>query len=411
MPSRRKPPVRPSTPARPGAWLRPQVFALGLVSLFTDVASEMVIPLLPLFVTTVLGGGAVSVGLIDGLADLTKSVLDVAAGRRVDRTGRRRPFLLFGYSLSGLVRPLMAFAAAPWQVVGVRVADRVGKGLRSSPRDSLLADQATPATRGRVYGFHRAMDHAGAVLGPLVAVGLLHLWGGDLRRIFLWAALPGALAVAVICLFVREAPGARPDPRGTANGWAWLPPKELRPLLLPLGVFTLGASSDMFLLLKAAQVRSAVTTLPLLWMGLHLVKVASSLAGGPLVDRFGGRFTLSLGWLVYIAVYLAMGLASDPGRVAVLFLVYGLFHGLSEGPEKALVARLAPARAKGAAFGWYGLTTGVLGLPAALIFGGLWDAFGSRWAFFSGAGFAAAALLLLWTQPALAGASVPRRDA
>jgi MFS family permease len=378
------------------------VLALGVVSLFTDIASEMVIPLLPLFVTTVLGGGAVSVGLIDGLADMAKSVLDVGAGRRVDRTGRRRPFLLFGYSLSGLVRPLMAFAAAPWQVVGVRVADRVGKGLRSSPRDSLLADQATPATRGRVYGFHRAMDHTGAVLGPLVAVGLLHWWGQDLRRIFLWAALPGALAVAVIYLFVREEPAAAKRSTGPAGAWTWLPPAELRPLLWPWAVFTLGASSDMFLLLKAAQVRSAVTTLPLLWMGLHLVKVASSLAGGPLVDRFGGRVTLSLGWLVYIAIYLAMGLASDPGQVAVLFLVYGLYHGLSEGPEKAMVARLSSAGGKGAAFGWYGLTTGVLGLLAALIFGGLWDAFGSRWAFFSGAGFAAVALALLWLQPGLA---------
>jgi MFS family permease len=375
------------------------VLALGLVSLLTDVASEMVVPLLPLFVTTVLGGGAVAVGLIDGLADLVKSLLDVVAGRYVDRSGRRRSFVLFGYGLSGLARPLVALATAPWQVVAVRVLDRVGKGLRSSPRDSLLAEQVTPQTRGRVFGFHRAMDHLGAVLGPLAALGLLSLFAGDLRRVFLWAALPGALAVAVIVLFVKE--GASRVALERRGAWTWTPPKELRPLLLPLAVFTLGASSDMFLLLKVTDTIAAVSALPLLWMGLHVVKVLSSLAGGPLVDRFGGRPVLTAGWLVYIAVYLGMAAASTPAAVVALFLFYGIFHGLSEGPEKALVARLAPAGRRGDGFGWYGLTTGLLSIPAALIFGGLWESWGPAWAFASGAGFAALALLLLWSQPAL----------
>jgi len=299
------------------------------------------------------------------------------------------------------MRPVMAFASAPWHVVAVRCTDRVGKGLRTSPRESLLAEQATPRTRGKVFGFHRAADHTGAVLGPLVAVGLLSYFDGDLRKIFLCTAVPGALALLVAFLFVREGRARPSKDVERATSWSWVPPSEIRPLLLPLAVFTLGASSDMFLLLKATQAKAPLYTLPLLWMGLHVVKVLSSLASGPLVDRWGARVSITAGWLVYIAVYGSMAFVSTPAAIVAVFLVYGLFHGLTEGPEKAMVAQLTPPHLKGTCFGWYGLTTGVLALPAGLFFGWLWDSYGQAWAFGSGAVFAAVALLLLWLSPAL----------
>ena len=388
-------------PGRRPAWLSTQVLALSAVSLLTDIGGEMVVPLLPTFITVMLGGGAMAVGAVDGLADLVSSVLQVGAGRRTDKTGRRRPFVILGYSLSGLMRPLMGFAVAPWQVVAVRSADRVGKGLRTAPRESLLAEQATPGTRGKVFGFHRAMDNAGAVLGPLAAILMLNYFGGDLRKVFLSTLVPGALALLVAVLFVRESRGQAGKLKGGQERWSWIPPKEIRPLLWPLAVFTLGASSDMFLLLKAGQSKTPLVTLPLLWMGLHMVKVLSSLLSGPLVDRWGSRISMSLGWLVYIAIYAGMAYVGSPAAIAALFLIYGLFHGLTEGPEKALVAQLTPKHLKGTCFGWYGLVTGVLALPAGLFFGWLWDAHGQAWAFGSGAAFAAVALVLLWLQPAL----------
>lgn len=378
---------------QPPRWLSRNVMALGLVSLFTDISGEMVVPLLPLFITTVLGGGALAVAWVDGLAELSNALLQVVAGRRADRTGKKRPLVLLGYSLSGLIRPLMAFATAPWHAVLVRVIDRVGKGLRSSPRDAILAAESQEHERGRVYGFHRAMDHMGAVLGPLAAVVLLSAFAGDLRKVFLMAAIPGAAAVLVIVLLLREKEA--PRRRVKLPAWSWTPPRELWPALAPIAIFTLGASSDMFLLLKATRSNAPVSSLPLLWMALHVVKAGSSLLGGQVADRMGERASIILGWLVYIGVYAGLALVEDPTQVAALFVIYGLFHGLTEGPEKALIARLAPAKARATAFGWYNLITGVLSLPASLFFAWLWDTYGAATAFYSGAFFAACALLLL----------------
>ncbi len=380
-------------------WLTPTVLALGAVSLLTDVSGEMVAPLLPAFITTVLGGGALYVGLVDGLADLSNSLLQLAAGRRVDRTGRRKPLVPFGYGLSGLIRPLMGFATAPWQAVAVRVSDRVGKGLRSAPRDHLLYQEATPKTRGRVFSFHRAMDHTGAVLGPLAALLLLGAFHGDLRKVFLWAAVPGVLAFVTILWAVREKPLAPPSSKPLP--WAWLPPREVRPFFAALFVFNLGASTDLFLLLKAGQSDVPLMALPLLWMAFHGVKVASSLGAGSLADRWGERPTIALGWLLYAAVYTALAFISDRAWVTGIFIVYGLYHGLTEGPEKALVSHLAPARVQGAAFGWYNLVFGLLSVPASLFFGWLYDAYSPRAAFLSGGLFALAGLALLWILPVL----------
>ncbi len=385
----------PSTRPR---WLGPQVLVFGLASLLTDLSSEMVAPFMPIFVTAVLGGGALALGAIDGVAEAIAAVLKLQAGRWSDRLGKRRPFVVAGYALSSFARPLMGLVGSVWSAGAVRSLDRVGKGLRTSPRDALIAAAVPPAEQGRAFGFHRAMDHLGAVLGPLAALGLLAWLGPDpqnLRQVFLWGALPGLLAVLLLWAFVREAEiGEAPKVKLPLR---WLPPKELRPFMLALGVFTLGASSDLFLLLRAspASAQQALGVLPWLWIGLHLVKSASSLAGGQISDRLGARRTLALGWALYAAVYAALAFV-QPGPWAIaLVLVYGLYYGLTEGPEKVITVALARPQERAEAFGWYHMVTGLGMLPASLLFGWLYDQVSPAAAFLTGSGLALSGLLLL----------------
>ncbi|OIP41344.1 MAG: hypothetical protein AUK47_06450 [Deltaproteobacteria bacterium CG2_30_63_29] len=381
-------------PARWG-WLAPNVVALGVVSLLTDSASEMVIPLLPVFLTTVVGAGPLALGAIEGAAEAVASLLKLLSGRWSDRLGRRRPFVLAGYSLSSTARPFMALAGAAWHVLAVRLLDRTGKGLRSSPRDALLAASVAPEHRGAAFGLHRAMDHAGAVIGPLLAFAFLTWWSTDLRLLFGLSIIPGALAVAALVFAVRE---AKPeDDRVTAKKSAAAPRTSgsLHRVLWPVGLFTLGNASDLFLLLKASESRSSLTSLPLLWMGLHVVKMLASVPGGWLADVFGRRRLIAVGWGVYAAVYVGFAFAESRVVVWALFVVYGLYHGLTEGAEKALVAELAPAASRGTAFGWYHLTLGLGGLAASLLFGGIWQWAGSMAAFLTSAGLALLAVVAL----------------
>lgn len=379
-------------------WLGPQVLVFGFASLLTDMSSEMVAPFLPVFVTAVLGGGALALGAIDGVAEAVAALLKLQAGRLSDRWGKRRPFVVAGYGLSALARPLMGVVGSVWAAGAVRSLDRVGKGLRTSPRDALIAAAVPPPEQGRAFGFHRAMDHLGAVLGPLLALGLLAYLGRDpqnLRTVFLWGAVPGVLAVLLLWAFVRE-PEIGEAPR-VKRRWHWLPPKPLRPFMLALSVFTLGASSDLFLLLKASppDAAQALGVLPWLWIGLHSVKSASSLFGGQISDRLGARPTLALGWGLYAAVYIAMAF-TEPGPLAVvLVLVYGAYYGLTEAPEKSLVAGLATTSQRAEAFGWYHMVTGLGMLPASLLFGWLYDAVSPRAAFLCSASMALAGLGLL----------------
>jgi len=375
---------------------------LGCVSLLTDAASEMIIPLLPVFLTGVLGASAFALGWIEGLADAVASALKLLAGRWADRLGRHVPFVRAGYAISSAARPLVAASGAAWQVLAIRVVDRTGKGLRTSPRDALIVGSVDAAQLGTAFGLHRAMDHAGAVLGPLLAAAFLAYVSEDLRVLFWLAAIPGAAAVLLLWLGVREvAPRAAPSaaaarpadetPRAHA-------PRRLWRFLLPLGLFTLGNASDVFLLLKASAGQSPLATLPLLWMGLNLVKSLSSVPGGRIADRWGRRPTVAAGWIFYAIVYAGFAFAESQTQVATLFVAYGLYHGLTEGAERALVAELAPSRRRGTTFGWYHLTLGLLSLVASVLFGGLWELFGSRVAFLTSAALAlaaAAALLLL----------------
>lgn len=376
-----------------GSRLGRNVLALAAVSFLTDVASDMTYPLLPLFLATVLGASATSVGAIEGAAESTAALLRLASGWLSDRVPRRKPLVLAGYGIASLIRPLIGIAQSASQVLAIRVADRVGKGIRGAPRDALIADSVDPAIRGRAYGFHRAADHAGAVVGPLLAFVLLQWAHLDLRQVFLLTIIPGALAILALVLGVREVPrtilsssSKRFDPNVRLSRRFWT-------YLVVLFVFTLGNSTDAFLLLRAADLGVAPALVPILWAMLHVVKALSSTPGGALSDRLGRKPLVVAGWLVYAVVYFLLGRAGDEWQVWALFAVYGVYFGLTEGVEKALVADLVPADRRGTAFGWYNLAIGLGALPASLIFGAIWDRWGAAVAFTYGAAMALVAAL------------------
>ena len=364
------------------------VVALGAVSLLTDLSSEMIYPLLPVFLSTVLGAGPLAIGAIEGAAESVAALLKLASGWWSDRLSRRKPLVIAGYGIASIARPLIGLAQSVGQVLAIRLADRTGKGIRGAPRDALIADAVDESQRGRAYGFHRAADHAGAVAGPIVAFALL-TWGGvALRTVFLLAAIPAAAAMVMLIFGVRESAREsrvrKDDPTLARSGlsgrfWAYL-----GVLLL----FTLGNSTDALLILRANELGVSAAIVPILWAVLHVVKSVSSTPGGILSDRVGRRPLIIAGWLIYAAVYLGFASASQSWHAWALFLVYGLYFGMTEGVEKALVADMVPARVRGAAFGWYNLTIGLAAFPASLIFGGLWQAYGARVAFLTGAGLA-----------------------
>ena len=377
--------------------LRGNVLWLSVVSFLNDAASEMIYPLLPLFLTGTMGATAAFVGVVEGAAESLSSMLKLAGGWAADRLGRRHALVAWGYGIAALGRPLIAVASVAWHVLAVRLADRVGKGLRSAPRDAILAESVPEARRGEAFGIHRAADHAGAVAGPLLATGVLLLYPGDLRLVFALALIPGLLTVAVAVWKVR-------DPRPTAPPKPVQPAPELRlsglgprfPRLLGvLALFALGNASDAFLLLRAKQLGVATALIPLLWGALHVSKSFWSVVGGRLSDRMGARGAITAGWAVYALVYAGFAMATAAWHAWALFLVYGLFYGLTEAPEKVLVAGLAPEGLRGRAFGAYYFTVGIVALPASPLFGALWDVFGAGTAFYAGAGLAAAAALLL----------------
>lgn len=373
------------------------VLILGLVSFLTDVSSEMIYPLLPLFLTAVLGAGPALLGAIEGVAESTAALLKLVSGIWSDRVRRRKPLVLAGYGISALARPLVALATGPLAVLVIRFADRIGKGIRTSPRDALIADSVDPDLRGRAFGFHRAMDHAGALVGPLVAAALLATWVDDLRIVFALAAIPGALAVLLIALKVREAAARELAPSAAAGGFTTLLPRgKLRRYLLILFLFTLGNSTDAFLLLRAGELGVRAAHIPLLWAFFHVVKMASVFPFGALSDRLGRRGMILAGWGVYALAYLGFARAQNEWQIWALFAFYGLFYGLTEGTEKALLVDLADPAERGAAFGWYNFAIGIGALPASLIFGVIWQWAGAPAAFGFGAGLAALAAVLLW---------------
>jgi MFS family permease len=375
------------------------VFVLSAVSFLNDAASEMTYPLLPLFLKSALGASATAVGGIEGAAESMAALLKLASGWWSDRVRRRKPLVLAGYTIAEAARPFIGLARLVPQVLAIRLTDRLGKGIRGAPRDALIADSVDPEIRGRAFGFQRAADHAGAVVGPLIAFALLRWAGLRLRTVFLLTAIPGALTVATLLLGVKEVPRSaskeRIDLRAPLGRRFWA-------YLAVLFVFTLGNSTDAFLLLRAGQLGVAPALLPILWAMLHVVKSTSSTPGGILSDRLGRRPLIVAGWLLYAAVYFAFGRAHEQWQGWALFAVYGLYFGLTEGVEKALVADLVAPKRRGTAFGWYNLAIGVGALPASLLFGAIWDRWGSTTAFDFGAFLAlAAAVGVAFVAPAV----------
>ena len=373
------------------------VIALGVVSFLTDLSSEMIYPLLPIFLTTVLGAGAVMLGLIEGIAESTAALVKVASGIWTDRTHKRKALIVAGYSLSGVMRPLIGLATAWPTVLVLRFADRVGKGIRSSPRDALIADVTDAGARGAAYGFHRAMDHAGAVAGPLVAVALLNLGGFSLREVFLLAALPAAVVLFVLLAGVKEPDVPREEPEKvpklivplTALGG------DYRRLLIAVLLFTLGNSTDAFLLLRLSDAGISPAWIATLWSAHHVVKMAATYFGGRLTDRVGPRRMIVAGWIFYAAIYLAFGWLDSAPFLIGIFLAYGIYFGLVEPAERAWIAGAVPRGLRGTAFGWYHCIIGLAALPGSLLFGWLWQQWNTTVAFTTGAVFAVLGALWL----------------
>jgi MFS family permease len=350
----------------------------------------MIYPLLPLFLSTVLGANASFIGAIEGAAESTAALLKLASGWWSDKIKKRKPLVLLGYGIATVARPFTAIAQTAVQVLAIRVTDRVGKGIRTAPRDALLADSTEPESRGRAFGFHAAMDNAGAVLGPLIAFLLLRQFNFSLRHVFWLAAIPGALAFFVLLVAVKEV--EHRDEKTDASAPSLSGGSRLgRRFWVYLGVvflFTLGNSTDAFLLLRANQLGVAVALAPILWAFLNFVKAALGTWGGALSDKVGRKPLIVAGWLIYALVYFGFARATQQWHAWALFGSYALFYALTEGTEKALVADLVPKERRGAAFGWFNLAIGLGALPASIIFGAIWDRAGSSTAFIFGASLA-----------------------
>ncbi len=402
--------------ATPRLWSRYRrlprnVFAISLVSLLNDASSEIIYPLLPIFLAATLGASPAIIGTIEGAAESVSSLLKLFAGYFSDKRGKRKGLVVFGYALASFARPLLAFATTWYQVLAIRMSDRVGKGIRSAPRDAMIADAAAPAERGIAFGFHRAMDHMGAVIGPLLSFGLLYLiasdrnepGAGDFTLIFLFASIPALAAVLVVAFFVKES-GVKRDNSGGGDAVIEKPSLSIRGFdgnfkrfLAIVALFTLSNSSDAFLLLRAREAGVSVATIPLLWAALHGSKVLSSLIGGDLSDRIGRKRLIASGWLLYAGVYLGFAFVSSVAGAWTLFLIYGIYFGLVEGAEKALVADLVQPERRGTAYGLYNLAFGITVFPASILMGTLWSLRGATTAFVVSAGLGVVAALLLVT--------------
>lgn len=384
------------------------VFALSLVSLLNDTSSEIIYPLLPTFLALTLGASPFAIGLIEGFAESVAALLKLFSGYFSDKFNNRKLPVFLGYAMASLTRPFLAFVGSWQQVLAVRVTDRVGKGIRGTPRDALLADSVPSEKRGLAFGFNRAADHLGAVIGPICAFVLLYFLAGDpenptardYRQIFLFASIPVALGLFVIVFFVKETPHADLS-KNTAVTPIKLSLKEFdanfKRFLAVIAIFTLSNSTDAFLLLRAEQSGITPALLPLLWMVLHISKLLFSLIGGDLSDRIGRKKVIFAGWIVYAFVYTGFAFVNAAWQAWVLFIIYGIYFGLTEGVEKALVADLVSPEKRGTAYGFYNLAFSITVLPASILFGLFWDRLGAAPAFLISASISLCAAVLLLT--------------
>lgn len=376
------------------------VVVLGLVSLLNDAASEMVTPLLPILLTATLGAGPAIVGFVEGLAEATASVLKLVSGRLADRGVPAKGLVIGGYGISNGARPLIGLATGWLGVLLLRFLDRVGKGLRTAPRDAYIAAAAYPGQRGRAFGFHRSMDHAGAVIGPLLAFAMLQAQA-DLQQVFLASALPGALVVLLL-VFGLPAPQAPLDAQPKRFRWSELHGR-LRAMIVAAGLLALASVPEVFVVLWATGAGMAVTWVPLVWAAASIAKMAIAMPAGVLSDRVGRLPLLLGGWSARIVVLLLLAFA-QPGAVGVwlLFIAYSATLAITEPAERSLIGDHAEERERGTAYGLYHLTAGLLVLPGALLFGVLWERFGSA------AAFATAAAATALAGAVLVGLAGPR---
>lgn len=400
----------PETPRRT-IWQRYKslpgnVWALSVVSLLNDTSSEIIYPLLPTFLALALGASPFAIGAIEGLAESTASLLKLFSGYLSDRFDRRKLPVFLGYTLASVTRPFLAFIGSWQQVLFVRLADRVGKGIRGAPRDALLAAEVPFSERGLAFGFNRAADHLGAVIGPVIAFFLLLLYARDpqsptvieYQKVFLFASVPVVLGLFVIVFFVKE---ERKSEYPVDVPKVKLSLKEFdgnfKRFLVVIALFTLSNSSDAFLLLRAREAGIAPAILPILWVVLHLSKMFTSLIGGGLSDKFGRKKLIFSGWILYALVYAGFAFVNSATQAWALIVIYGFYFGLTEGTEKALVADLVSKEKRGTAFGMYNFAFGVTVFPASLLLGGIWSEFGATVAFLFSAILSICAALALLT--------------
>jgi MFS family permease len=371
------------------------VIVFGLVSFFNDVASDIVIPLIPIVLATVLAAGPVALGLVEGVADAVASFLRLWAGRHSDvALGRRKPLVVAGYALSNIARPLLALAGGWITVLVLRSIDRVGKGIRSAPRDAWIADLAPRGLTGRAFGVQRAFDNSGAVAGGLLAAAAIAALDSSLRNVILFSAIPGVLCLLLV-LGVRDVPQRTAPEALPPLRWGVLS-AGMRRYLVVLGAFTFARVSETFIVLYGYGLKMSVVELLLLWSALNAVKAAGAYAGGVLSDRVGRKAVMLASWIGFAAAYYVVcGTDSAPGLWTVT-VAYGVLAGLSEGAERALIKELGRAGEQGTAFGWYHLIVGLAAIPAGALFGALWQLQSAAIAFSFAAAVAAASALMLW---------------
>lgn len=346
------------------------VFVLGWVSLFTDISSQMIYPLLPIFLSSVLGVSTVFIGLLEGIAESTASILKVFSGWFSDRVKKRKPIIFWGYGLSTIGKPFLYLASAGWHVLLIRFVDRVGKGIRASPRDALIADSSAAEQRGRAFGIQRAMDNLGAFLGPLLAFLILPVINNDVRGLFLLSFFPGIIAVAIIFIFLKEKPHAAGQPKKINIFSLKQFNREFKLFIFIVAVFSLGKSSEAFLIIRAKDLGVPVVFIPMLWLVYNFVSSFVSAPLGHLSDKIGRRKTSLIGFFIYSLVYFGFAFARSPSHIWVLMAVYGLYYGLSEGVLSAYVADLVEDKSiLATAYGTYHMVIGLCAFPASFIMG------------------------------------------
>ena len=386
------------------------VFAAGVVSFFMDVSSEMVYPLVPIFLANILGVNKSIIGLIEGIAEATASLLKVFSGWLSDRIGRRKGLMGVGYAISVLSRPLIAGAAAWQQILAARFIDRLGKGVRTAPRDAIIAESSGSEVMGRAFSFHRALDTLGAVVGPALAFFLLSAMAGDFRKVFWISMVPGIIAILVIIFFIKEKKKALPArhdrPKLTLAHFDW----RFKFFVLITTIFAIGNSSDVFLILRAQQLGVTTFMIPVIYLTFNLVYSLSAIAAGLAADKFGKKRVVLLGFILFVVIYYGFAVAGSAAAAWRLFALYGIFMGLTEGVQKAFLTTIIPPDFKATAFGIYNTAIGLALFPASLIGGWLWDHFSPSATFYYGAAMAAVSTLLFILFIALVGRQAPDQE-